>query len=180
MKKSRFTDSQIIAVLKQAEAGTPVPELCRGHGNQLGYVLQMAQQVRRHGGIHGRAHEGAGGGEPAAEEDVRRGPAQYRPAEGSARKKMVRPSQRREMAQSAVTCGRTSIRHACQTFAVSETCFRYKAKASEENARIADWLVRLTTVHRDWGFGLCYLYLRNVKCSGWNPSGSTGSTVSWS
>ena len=31
-KKSRFTDSQIIAVLKQAEAGTPVPELCREHG----------------------------------------------------------------------------------------------------------------------------------------------------
>ena len=34
MKKSRFTDSQIIAVLKQAECGTPVPELCRSsHGS---------------------------------------------------------------------------------------------------------------------------------------------------
>jgi putative transposase len=32
MKKSRFTDSQIIATLKQAEAGTPVPNLCREHG----------------------------------------------------------------------------------------------------------------------------------------------------
>ena len=32
MKTSRFTDSQIIGILKQAEAGTPVPELCRAHG----------------------------------------------------------------------------------------------------------------------------------------------------
>jgi putative transposase len=32
MKKSRFTDSQILAILKQNEAGTPVPELCREHG----------------------------------------------------------------------------------------------------------------------------------------------------
>lgn len=32
MKKSRFSDSQIMAVLKQAETGTPVPDLCREHG----------------------------------------------------------------------------------------------------------------------------------------------------
>lgn len=32
MKKSRFSDTQIIAILKQAEAGSPVPELCREHG----------------------------------------------------------------------------------------------------------------------------------------------------
>lgn len=32
MKKSRFTDSQILAILKQAESGIPVPQLCREHG----------------------------------------------------------------------------------------------------------------------------------------------------
>jgi len=32
MKTSKFSDSQIMAILKQAEAGTPVPALCREHG----------------------------------------------------------------------------------------------------------------------------------------------------
>lgn len=32
MKKSRYSDSQIMAILKQAEAGTPAPQLCREHG----------------------------------------------------------------------------------------------------------------------------------------------------
>ena len=32
MKQSRFTDSQIIAILKQAEAVTPVPKVCKEHG----------------------------------------------------------------------------------------------------------------------------------------------------
>jgi putative transposase len=31
MKKSRFTDSQIMAILKQYEAGVPVAELSREH-----------------------------------------------------------------------------------------------------------------------------------------------------
>lgn len=32
MKTSKFTDSQIMAILKQAEVGMPVPDLCREHG----------------------------------------------------------------------------------------------------------------------------------------------------
>ena len=32
MKKSRFSDSQILSVLKQAENGVPVSEFCREHG----------------------------------------------------------------------------------------------------------------------------------------------------
>jgi len=32
MKTSRFTNSQILSILKQAESGTPVSTLCREHG----------------------------------------------------------------------------------------------------------------------------------------------------
>jgi len=32
MKKSRFSDIQILSILKQAESRIPVPELCREHG----------------------------------------------------------------------------------------------------------------------------------------------------
>jgi putative transposase len=34
---------------------------------------------------------------------------------------------------------------------------------SGDNTLIADWLLRLTTANRTWGFGLCFLYLRNVN-----------------
>ena len=44
----------------------------------------------------------------------------------------------------------------------------YEGKHKAENDEIADWLLRLTDSHRNWGFGLCYLYLRNVKGFGWN------------
>lgn len=51
---------------------------------------------------------------------------------------------------------------------ISETCYRYQRKLSDENAEIAEWLVKLTSNRRTWGFGLCFLYLRNVKGFAWN------------
>lgn len=67
------------------------------------------------------------------------------------------------MAKDAVRNRNISIRFACQLFVVSESCYRYQAKLSEENNAIADWLIRITDSQRNWGFGLCFLYLRNVK-----------------
>ena len=72
------------------------------------------------------------------------------------------------MAQRANAQYGVSIRIVCRAFTISETCYRYQAKLNDENAIIADWLLRLTTTHKRWGFGLCYWYLRNTQGYGWN------------
>jgi hypothetical protein len=72
------------------------------------------------------------------------------------------------MAKRAVTERGISIRLACQLYQISQTCYRYEAQLNAENEQIANWLLKLTDNHRSWGFGLCYLFLRNVKGFGWN------------
>jgi putative transposase len=72
------------------------------------------------------------------------------------------------MASRAVAEKGASIALACAAFGISESCYRYRQKMQSENTQIADWLVRITDNNRNWGFGLSFLYLRNVKGYGWN------------
>ena len=72
------------------------------------------------------------------------------------------------MASQAVKDQGIAIRRACWLFSISQTCYRYQPKLSDENAWIADWLLRLAYTHRTWGFGLCFLWLRNVKGKRYN------------
>ncbi len=58
-----------------------------------------------------------------------------------------------------------SIRLACEAFGLSDNRYRYQPKLGTQNARIAEWLLRLTENQRNWGFGLCFLYLRNVMAA---------------
>lgn len=168
MRKSRFTDSQILAILKQAEGGVPVPDLCREHGMSSATFYKWRSKF---GGMDAsmmaRLKE--------LEDENRRLKKMYAEERLKAEilkeaieKKVVTPSRRREMAHKAVAEKAISIRMACCAFGISETCFRYQARLSTENAVIADWLLRLTQRQRNWGFGLCFLYLRNVKGFGWN------------
>ncbi len=72
------------------------------------------------------------------------------------------------MAQRARQHYAISIRVACTVFSISESTYHYQPRLPIENAEIAGWLLRLTMAHKRLGFGLCFMYLRNVQGYGWN------------
>ena len=76
--------------------------------------------------------------------------------------------QRVVMARHMVLERKLNIRQACQAFGISQCCYRYVHKQSDENLLIARLLLDLTQWRRNWGFKLCFLYLRNVKGYTWN------------
>jgi len=45
MKGAKFSNSQILSILKQVEAGQAVPDICREHGISSATILQMACEV---------------------------------------------------------------------------------------------------------------------------------------
>lgn len=49
MKRSKFSDEQILAIVKEGEAGRKVADLCRTHGINRTDVLPLEGEVRRPG-----------------------------------------------------------------------------------------------------------------------------------
>ncbi len=70
MKKQRFTEEQIIGILRE-QGGRREDG---GFGSRIrdfaGDALQLESQIWRHGGFRGQASKGAGGGKRSAEEAV--------------------------------------------------------------------------------------------------------------
>jgi len=52
MKRSKFSDSQIIDALKRVESGIGVPDICRELGVSSATFLLVAGLIWRHGCLH--------------------------------------------------------------------------------------------------------------------------------
>ena len=72
------------------------------------------------------------------------------------------------MAKEVIARYQISVSLACISFGISESCYYYKPKSPQEDEKIANLLLDITSVQKRWGFGLCFCYLRNVKGYGWN------------
>ena len=79
----------------------------------------------------------------------------------------MRTSQKREMAEWAVRYRFPSIAPPCRAFSIIYTRYLYHPKLSDANELIAGWLIALTNTKKTWGYGLCFLLLRDAKGFGW-------------
>ena len=80
------------------------------------------------------------------------------------------------MAGTAAAWQGVSIALACRTFGVSETCYRYSPRLSDENERIADLLVGLTQAHKTWGLACASCICAMCRGMAGTTNGSTANS----
>ena len=156
MKRARFSEEQIIAILKEAESGEKVTELCRRHGisdatfyvwrskygglevSEMRRLRQLEEENRQLKGIvtdHG--HPGA---------------------QGCAGKKRLRPAVKREMVTYVMTSQDLSQRRDCGLIGITRRSLR-TAPAPDRNEQLRQRLRALAEERRRWGCPMLYQVL---------------------
>ena len=157
--KKRFTEEQIIKVLKEREAGLPVKELIRTYGisEQTYYSWKSkyggmeVNEARRLRELERR--------EPPVEADRRRPGARYQDTEGYQLKKLVKPAERRRAAEYAATEHQVSTARSCGLIGIERSSFYYRAKRRDDT-RLREALREAAAIHRRWGYRFLMTVMR--------------------
>ncbi|MGY4298577.1 transposase-like protein [Bradyrhizobium sp. i1.4.4] len=151
MKPSRFTEEQIIGILREQETGATTGDVCRKHGISSATFYKWKA---KYGGLEvsdAKRLKGAGGRERQAQEAVGRDDARQRHAQGRHRKTMVTPAARREAVAHLRAKFEVSERRACTALGVDRTSVRYRSRRPDDpvcRARLRE----LATVRRRFGY----------------------------
>ena len=159
MKRIRFTEEQIIAVLREHDAGAKTADLARKHGISEATLYNWKAKIRRHGRVGRQASAVAGRGEPQAEEAAGGVDAGPGGAEGASDKKMVGPAAKREAVAHLRSALQMSERRACILVAADRKMIRYRSRRPpdvELRTRLRD----LANQRRRFGYRRLFILLR--------------------
>jgi putative transposase len=175
MKRKQFSEEQIIGILKEAEAGAVVTELCRKHE-----VLSATYYAwkAKYGGLEvSDAKRLRALGEENAYEAAARGhDARQRGSEGSAVKKMVAPVAKWQAVAHLEATLEMSERRACMVVGADRTNMRYRScRVDDDDLR--SHLRKLAQQRRRFGYRRLHILLRRTDGSACSTS-STRSRAS--
>ena len=160
MKRARFTEEQIIAVLREQEAGVPTAEVCRKHGVSSATFYKWQSQVRRSRCVRRQAAAVAGGRERPAEADAGGCHARQCRAEGSSGKKVVTPAARREATTYLRQSFEISERRACRVIGTDlDKRARYQG-VRPDDAALRERLKALAQERRRFGYRRLHVLLQ--------------------
>ena len=166
MRKSKFNETQIVEILKDAESGVPVADLLRKHGVSKATFFKWRS---RYGGatvadvkrLRELEVENAKLKRMYADLALENG------HQGGPEPKMVTPSVRRQVAEALVE-HRLSVQRACRVVRLSRTAFyQPPLPASRRDAAVIAGLTDAVARYPRWGFWKLYDRLR-VEGRPWN------------
>jgi len=145
MRRSRFTEGQILGILKEHEAGRSAADLCRKHGISDQTLYNWKAKY--------------GGREPAPEEAAGRGGDGQLGASGTAEKKLIGPAARFGAVDRVMREHGYSERAACRLIGVDRSAFRYE-RVDGGGAALRKRLRELAGQRRRFGYRRLAILLR--------------------
>ena len=163
MKRSRFSEEQIIGILREQEAGSPTADVCRKHGVSSatfykwkakfgGLDVSDARRLKALEDENGEAEEAAG-----------RDDAGHRDPEGHQQPKVVTPAAQRQAVAHACAVHEVSERRACQTLGVDRSSMRYRSRRAGD-AAVRLRIRELAAQRRRFGYRRLHLLLTREGC----------------
>ena len=158
MKKTRFTETQIVSILKQQEGGRVHQRSLPRTWHLRSDFLQLEEQVRRHGDLGCKTVEGVGRRKFEIKKDVCRPGFGQSDPEGSVHKKRLGPATKRQLAEEMVREERLPVSRACKLISLPRSQYYYKSL--KDDTAVIDALQKLSADHPTYGFRKLFAYLR--------------------
>jgi len=168
MRTSKFSESQIVSILKDAEGGIAVSDLLRKHGISKATFFKWRSQ---YGGAtvsdvkRLRELEAENAKLKRMYADLALENAGH---QGCPQPKAVTPFAKRQIIEALVADYQLSVQRACRVVRLSRAAYyRPPTAASRRDAAVIAALTDVVARHGPWGFWKCYAFLR-LEGHRWN------------